>query len=163
MFRKMFKVCCNPDPNTYTYSDGYNITGNSDTFWRLFNNFEDTASMWVKDVLSSEKLNGTPGQLSVSDRFLLKTNCMHTDQDGRRFTDTYTKDNSPAYAQNVGSYYCQPVDILNKHNITNIANAYRNSTMKIDFVINNYIGLFCDENKISLYINRIWCAFYFAG
>lgn len=25
--------------------------------------------------------------------------------------------------------------------------------MKIDFVINNYIGLFCDENKISLYIS----------
>ncbi|CAZ69388.1 hypothetical protein [Emiliania huxleyi virus 99B1] len=143
MFRKMFKVCCNPDPNTYTYSDGYNITGNSDTFWRLFNNFEDTASMWVKDVLSSEKLNGTPGQLSVSDRFLLKTNCMHTDQDGRRFTvvlvttytvtsiknNTFTMDthttrersgNSTVHVSSTNVVFTVSLDRINERNVISI-------------------------------------------
>mgnify|MGYP001168943715 CR=1 FL=1 len=65
----------------------------------------------------------------------------------------YTKDNSPAYAQQIGAYYCQPINILNNHNITDIANSYRNHTMKIDFVINKYVGLFCDS-KISLYISE---------
>ncbi len=67
-------------------------------------------------------------------------------------THTYTRENSPAYAQQVGAHYCQPVDILNNHNITDIANSYRNHTMKINFIISNYVGLFCDS-KISLYIS----------
>ena len=68
-------------------------------------------------------------------------------------THTYTRESSPAYAQQVGVHYCQPIDILNNHNITDIANSYRNHTMKINFIISNYVGLFCDS-KISLYISN---------
>jgi len=49
-------MLCNPDPLKYTFSDGYTVMATPGSFWLFFNKFEETAPLWCKDTVATDKL-----------------------------------------------------------------------------------------------------------